>query len=292
MKRKWLLGVLLVLLGCSLFMNFIHFADTHKGNSADAVMETANYYYDGGYEKEAYSYAPSAADNAVYAEESPADEMLIKHASITVVCDKNADVFEEVRNKIKEFQGRIASSDSYRYSGEQNAYSIVARIPADQYDSFLNYLKGTGEVTGFSENATDIYKQYQDNALRIEMYETKLERLYALMEQAKDVNDLIALEDSVSQTIYNIESLRSVQGDYEDEVAYSTINITLQPKVVQTIEERSFGDVLREAVTDSINSLLNVLEFLLRGFIFLFPYLIVAGLGFFLFRKFRKNKQA
>jgi hypothetical protein len=62
--------------------------------------------------------------------------------------------------------------------------------------------------------------------------------------------------------------------------------------VVQTIEERSFGDVLREAVTDSINSLLNVLEFLLRGFIFLFPYLIVAGLGFFLFRKFRKNKQA
>lgn len=291
MKRKWLLGVLLVLLGCSLFMNFIHFANTHKGNSADAVMESG-YYYDGGYEKEAYSYAPSAADNAVYAEESPADEMLIKHASITVVCDKNADVFEEVRNKIKEFQGRIASSDSYRYSGEQNAYSIVARIPADQYDSFLNYLKGTGEVTGFSENATDIYKQYQDNALRIEMYETKLERLYALMEQAKDVNDLIALEDSVSQTIYNIESLRSVQGDYEDEVAYSTINITLQPKVVQTIEERCFGDVLREAVTDSINSLLNVLEFLLRGFIFLFPYLIVAGLGFFLFRKFRKNKQA
>ncbi len=292
MKRRILTGALCALLVISLGINLLTFFNSGRGAKNYAAMDEVNFYAVPQESKEAYA-ADSGMMQESYetknlsAEES--GEMLIKHADITFTVEKNQEVYENIRQKIYSLRGRIDASDAYLRSQKEKTYTIQARIPSAQYEDFIAYLKEFGTTESFSESSTNIAQQYHDNELRISLYENKLERLYTLMEEAKDISDLLTLESYVSDTIYQIESLKSIQKDYEDEVSYSTVYITIQPLLHQEIETRSFTSVVRDAFADSANMLLNVGEFLLRAVIFAAPYVLVLSGGYLIYRKVKKH---
>ena len=292
MKRRILTGALCALLVISLGINLLTFYSSGRGAKNYAATDGVNFYAAPQESKEAYA-ADSGMMQESYetknlsAEES--GEMLIKHANITFTVEKNQEVYESIRQKIYSLKGRIDASDAYLRSQKEKTYTIQARIPSAQYEDFIAYLKEFGTTDSFSESSTNIAQQYHDNELRISLYENKLERLYTLMEEAKDISDLLTLESYVSDTIYQIESLKSIQKDYEDEVSYSTVYITIQPLLHQEIETRSFTSVVRDAFADSANMLLNVGEFLLRAVIFAAPYVLVLSGGYLIYRKVKKH---
>lgn len=244
-------------------------------NSYDAVSEEA---YD-------YDYAPMAvaSSGTQLTESAKKTEMLIKHANTTIVAKDTGALEKEIREKINALGGGVDSSNSYQ-SGDYTYYTLEARIPSVKYDEFAEYLK-ENKVTSFSENIYDIYNEYTDNELRIEMYNSKLERLYQLMENAEDMSDLITIENSISETIYSIERLKSQQNEYLDEVNYSTFYININPEYKEVVEERSFLSILHSAFTNSVNSFLNFLEGALRFLFYILPYSLLLLLGYWIVRK-------
>ena len=73
------------------------------------------------------------------------------------------------------------------------------------------------------------------------LYTSKQERLLALLEQADTMEDIISLENALSEVEYQIEQLSSTLNRYDALISYSTFTIYLQEvgKVVQEVGESS-----------------------------------------------------
>ena len=283
--------LLIVLMIVSLGMNVYLFSESGSRKSL-AVNNSGYGYYamDSAYEESYYEKADYSYDAVSSPPSSERNEMLIKHVSVTLNAEDTSSKEEEIRNVMKQLKGMVDSSYSYANGEGYIYYTMTLRIPADAYDSFCSFLK-EGEASSFSEDISDIYDSYSDNALRIEMYENKLERLYALLEEADSMSDMISIEDSVSATIYEIERLKSIQNRYDNEVSYSTFYININPVIHRTVEERNFTTILHSALTDSINAFLNTLEFLLRALFYVFPYLLIVIVGWIIYRNIRRHRQ-
>jgi len=97
---------------------------------------------------------------------------------------------------------------------------------------------------------------YYDSEARLATQRTKLERLQKLLEEAAGLEDIILLEQALSETELQIEYLTGDLRRYDSLIGYSTVNITLgevyrlttDEEVVQSFPQRlaaAFGTGLR-----------------------------------------------
>ena len=215
-------------------------------------------------------------------------EMIIRTASVSLEMKNNDKAYEELRIKLNELQGLIADSNSYK-NGDAMIHQLTVRVPADSYDEFLEYLKSTGKVTSLKESGYDVSDEYNDNALRIQMLENKLERLYDLMAKADEMTDLITIENAVSETIYQIENLKGTNRVLEDKVSYATFTVTLRQEA-EVVHTGIFEGLFSDAFSDSMNSFMWFIRGLVRFVFYVAPYGLIALILWPLARKIFRKK--
>lgn len=135
-------------------------------------------------------------------------------------------------------------SDGYRYG----RYTV--RVPKDKYDTFLNSVGEVCHVTSRNESAEDVGLQYYDIESRIRLLEIKQERLMNLLEQASTMEDIITLENALSDIQYQLESNNIQKNRYDSLIDYSTISIRLeqvQRLSGEPLEQQSFFSQLTSA---------------------------------------------
>ena len=283
MNRKKIFNIVMaILLVTSVIFNiYFIFGDSMLGNKSDQNSMEYDYM--------APSYGKTGEESDAGQNEAGLTEMLIMNSSITITVEDNKAKDIEIRDYIKQHKGKLISSYDYQYGNLQKVYTLQVKIPQELYDDFMTYLKGIGNVDSSTENSYDVFDQYQDNALRIEMLENKLARLYELLEQAKDINDLIILENYISDTIYQIENLKGMQDRLEYESAYATVSITIKPIVKEVLEPSGLDGIFSEAFTSSLNAFLKFIEWFIRILFFTLPYALITGVGYLLYKKFRRS---
>jgi hypothetical protein len=116
----------------------------------------------------------------------------------------------------------VAGSD-----GHGATVTITLRIPAGQYDSVMGRLSDIGDVTQQSESTTDVTGEMVDVASRLKTMQASVDRLRALMTEATSMKDVIALESELSSREADLESLQRRQATLSDQVALSTISVTV-----------------------------------------------------------------
>ena len=77
------------------------------------------------------------------------------------------------------------------------AYYTV-RVPADQFEAFLNDTDGIGNVISSSRSQENVTTQYTDYEARLESLNIQEERLLAMLEESGDLESLIALAARLS----------------------------------------------------------------------------------------------
>ncbi|MDO4566367.1 MAG: DUF4349 domain-containing protein, partial [Oscillospiraceae bacterium] len=110
--------------------------------------------------------------------------------------------------------GYVSYSEQYggqTYNGGYRSRSAyyTARIPADEYESFLNRSSEFGNVTNSSSSTQDITSSYIDTEARLNSLRAEEEQLLALLKQSGTLEDLIAVQDRLSEVRYQIESYTS-----------------------------------------------------------------------------------
>ena len=110
---------------------------------------------------------------------------------------------------------------------------LTLRVPEDQLTDTLDNLKALGHVKSLHESADDVTTKSVDLAAKITALQTSITRLLALEAKAKSTDDLIALEDDISSRQGDLDSLTSQKRYLDDQVAMSTVNLSLvAPAVV------------------------------------------------------------
>lgn len=155
---------------------------------------------------------------------------------------------------------------------------LEARIPAGNYQSFLDGTADFGNVTSLLSSMEDITSQYVDTEARLSSLNAQRERLEEMMKKAEDVSDLIEIEAQLSDTIYQIESYTAKKNTFDNLVSYSTVNIELNEVSVVTYKTETFWDRLLATIGNSLRDFADFLEDLLLGIIYLLPFALVLFL--------------
>ncbi|OHW63277.1 hypothetical protein EUAN_01410 [Andreesenia angusta] len=174
--------------------------------------------------------------------------------------------------------------------------NFTVRVPSEKEAVFKKEIAKLGNVTSESTSKSDITKTYRDTETKLKVLETKEQRILALMEKATAIEDIIKLEESLNETIYEKEQLKSEISSMDTQVSFSTVEVNLLE-----VERYSTGDTpdtgfwkkVSEAFKNSFYVFGVVLERLVIIAIYMIPFAILGVAIYIVIRKYilkRRNK--
>lgn len=263
-------------------------ASYNTSAAAEYKEEAAEYdMADDAEAEEGMAVADVAAD-AGSGVESPtqgtkSNRKLIKRQYITMETKEFDALTQFVQDKVNAVGGYIeysgVSGSSYNYNDTRYA-NYTIRVPVTELDGFVNAVKKEGNVTNFSESVEDITLNYVDTESRIAALKTEQETLMEMLEQAGDLDTLLAIQSRLTEVRYQLESYESQLRVYDNDIDYSTVNLEIYEVERETkVADNSFGSRLRERLSANFYGLGQGLEsfaiFMIGGI----PYWIMLALA-------------
>lgn len=251
--------------------------------------------------------AKSAADsNALYDTASTADTgaaqqaKIIRTVNFTIQTRNYESDYEAIRQLVADYGGRIEnlSTSGDGSSGSLRRASFTLRIPSERLDEFIGGAKGVGKVSSYSESSEDVSESYYDTENRLNTQRVKMERLTELMKKARDITDLIELENAISDTQYWIDYYTGSLRGYDSKVNDSYVYVNLRElSDAASIEVKSLtlGERILSAVKVSLETAGDVLQALVIFLIAALPWIAALAVVIIVIRlivRRRKHKKA
>ena len=204
----------------------------------------------------------------------------------TLEYDKSA---ASIRKKIKDAGGFSEAeserdNDYYWYSrssgsGNTRYLSITARIPSEKFEDFINSLSGDGKIMSRSVNAENISQVYANKETYKKSLEKEQERLLEMMDKAQTIEEMITVESRLSEVERQLNVYRTDLAKMDKDVEFSTVYIELQEvkRYTEEVSSTTFGEELKYAFEDAINSFKNFCEGIILFVVRNFPYLIILA---------------
>ena len=105
--------------------------------------------------------------------------------------------------------------------------ALTLSVPADKLDTALDQLARIGAVLRRNTSSQDVTSQYVDIESRLKTMRASVDRVRALMAQAKDIGQVVALESEMSRRQADLESLESQLDALKTSVERSTLAVSL-----------------------------------------------------------------
>ena len=190
------------------------------------------------------------------------------------------------------FQSTSISNNYYN-----RFYEATVRIPAEKYEELINSLKGEGQATYYNEQVDDITDTYADIEARLNSLKAEESRVLDFYNQASSVEELMSVEERLTEIRYEIESYEASIKNYDLLVAYSTLNITIRETKVYSEENEKFGTRLFNSLKNGWSNFVWGLEDLAIDIAYniwtILLLIVVAVVVIFVYKKLknRKNKK-
>ena len=225
----------------------------------------------------------SAADGSVEIGDPLAGRKIIKTVNVVSETKELDSALAKIESDVAALGGYIQSSNTYgksyeKYSNRHASYTL--RIPAEMLDSFMNSMGGYVNITSKTEKVDDITDTYTDIEARLETLKTQETRLIELLAKAEKLEDIITLEERISNVRYEIESYEARMRNYNTLIAFSTVNIDLSEVIDYTpepIKDPTFGERLGEAFKESWKEFAEGCKDFSVGLVYALPTLLVLA---------------
>lgn len=202
------------------------------------------------------------------------------------------------------YQGFIENSSisgmSITMRGKQfrNA-NYTFRIPSKHYKEFLNAIGTIGNITNKSQYTEDVSDSYYDVETRLNMLEMQRDRLFDRLEKETNSKTIIEYEKSLTETLYEIESLTGTLRRYDSLVDYSTVYVYLgEVEEFTEIAEykqapKTVGERIKTAFGDSTqaigNFLVDVFVLLVGNILYILIWVVIIVICVIIYGTSRKR---
>lgn len=208
------------------------------------------------------------------------------------------DVVTQISEKVQQLGGYVVTSQQSG-SDYHSSAQLTVKIPADKLsglqDSFLTW----GKVLERRLQANDITNQYYDSQVRLQILEAEEKRYLEILNQAKTVDDVLNVENALSNVRQQIEHLKGQLKLWNNQVDYSTVTLQIVtqegPKVNvknpwQPISWSETWKAAGDAVLKTLSSTWNGLNYLVVGIGYASPYLLIGAMGWGIYRVWKKRR--
>lgn len=159
------------------------------------------------------------------------DRQVIYTGSLALQVPDPEGIELEVATIAKGFGGWVSKIERPR---------IVLRVPATRFEEAVKALSALGQVLDRKIAGQDVTDQFRDFRIRLENAEKVRVRLSALLEQAKTVQDALAVEKELGRVTEEIERLKGQIAAMSDQVAFSSITLELRRSLPLAARQRRF----------------------------------------------------
>ena len=115
---------------------------------------------------------------------------------------------------------------------EESSASLKLRVPSAALQRVMAELEPLGKVTARRIEAEDVTEQYVDVDARLKNKLALRDRLKQLLEQAKNVQDIVAIEKELNQVQADIDSMQAQIKSLKGQADYATLHLTLERKTI------------------------------------------------------------
>lgn len=228
--------------------------------------------------------AASTAEQSTLASADTATSAIITTLNIELQVDDATATAADLGDYAATVDGYI-SSESVGTSGgpaEDSATSsapaadfawVTLRVPADRLDEVQDHIATAGTVVSSSVDRTDVTATKIDLQARVDSLQTSVTRLTEIMAGSGSVADLVAAESALAERQATLESYEQQLSQLTDQVAMSTVSVTLTEKTPVEADPDGFGTGVAAGWTGlvaSMNAVIIALGFAL-------PWLGVAA---------------
>jgi hypothetical protein len=152
---------------------------------------------------------------------------VVKTASMTITVSNTSEAADKAAVVVETADGRVDSRSEDAGSNRGLARtSVVLRVPVAKLDGVVRELKKLGKVQTAESRSEDVTAQRVDLDARAKALQTSVDRLLAIMRDAKDPDALIKAEGALSQRQAELDSLRAQRDQLGDRIDYSTVDVT------------------------------------------------------------------
>jgi len=297
----YVLALLLCVGGCGASESFDH-AVTTAGNSS---YNSSDYDGSGFITAEGGSMGDDFGDNGASVPEEGKlldERKLITTVKLEVETKEFEQMMSVLQERVREMDGYIESMDAYNgsnYSRNRSSRyaNLVVRIPASGLNEFLDTVSDIGNVVRRNDDIKDVTLSYVDLESHAKTLRTEQSRLLAFLEKAESVEQIILLEERLSEVRYQLESMESQLRTMDNLVDYSTVKLAIsEVKELTPAAEQSAWEKIAEGFTENAHHLWDGLVNVCIWFVVNIPYflawaVVITGIVLFWRRLCRKRSQ-
>ena len=262
----------------------------YQSSPAETLMEESTMGTDTGFANTASAgglYGAEDGSGSRTAGDEPADmsEKIIYSADARLETTEFDAALEKIQALVKELGGFMEST-----SVSGNNYSAIARgstggryasftirVPSDKFSALTGSLSDIGNVPYCNTYMQNVTMEYYDVQSRLDAYRTQETRLLEMLAAAESVENMLAIQQQLTEVQYEIDSLTGQLRYYDHQVNYSTVTLdvtevreyTPEPTITLTYWQR-----MVRGFSESLKSVGEFFQDLFLWFVTSLPWLV------------------
>ena len=213
-----------------------------------------------------------------------------KNGSVSVLVENINKSIEALKSINSTFGGQITSIyDSGK--GNERVVQIVVKVPVEKFEEYYEQLrKLEGEVVYANISTADLTEEYIDITSRLNNLRNTEAQLNKILEQAKSITDVLAVQKELNAMRGEIESYEQRKRYFDSQTDYSYISVSFSiDKTGLNISEdqwKPWGEVKA-----AVKALVEVLKGFVNVIIWIIIFSPLVLIPYFLIKHLKKGKK-
>ena len=239
MYRRWITGLLALLIftacGRSAASTVVD-RDFSAAPEAPAVENAAEPEEAGGGQA-----APGSAEQQA----GFLDRMVIRAGTLTLLVARPGETEAQIRTIVQRMGGYVLSSQT-QGDEQYRSVQLTFKVPAERFNDAVSEVEKMAiEVRSRSITGQDVTEEFVDTESRLRNLRATEERLLEFLRQARNVQEALQVNQQLSELQGQIEQASGRIEYLRESVAFSTVNVDLQPDAaVQITSEQRWSPSL------------------------------------------------
>jgi len=158
----------------------------------------------------------------------PTERMIVRNGSLSVVVEDVSDAIQQIARLADTYHGWVVSSNAWQ-NGDRMMGTITIRVAADDYDAAVGAIRTlAADVKSESSSGYDVTEEYVDLGAQLETLQASADQLTALMQKAGTVEEILKVQQQLTQTNTQIEQIKGRMQYLEESSATSSIAVDLE----------------------------------------------------------------
>lgn len=187
----------------------------------------------------------------------PSDRAIVENIYLSFEVQNLHSWTQDFRDDLALLNGYVDSWDeSSDMSGAIFRMSTIVRVPSESLDSFLQSIQSAASNLNYSQSLQDVTVETLDLDSRITVLEASISRLEEVLADAKNLSEVLEVENFLTQRQAELHSLRSQAKYWAEAVAYATVQMDVAEQNHSEVGGSSnFWDSFTNGWTDFARSL-------------------------------------